>query len=77
MIYIRYFFQLTIALSWIVAAAVGLKTVDSEILSRANPTLIDSVLWQHRKSQAWIIFLYLYAFFVGIPPLFFPQQFTH
>ena len=32
---------LTIALSWIVAAAVGLKTVDSEILSRANPTLID------------------------------------
>ena len=32
---------LTIALSWIVASAVGLKTVDSEIWSRANPTLID------------------------------------
>lgn len=32
---------LTIALSWIVAGAVGLKTVDSEVLSRANPTLID------------------------------------
>ena len=32
---------LTILLSWIVALGVGLKTVDSEILSRTNPTLID------------------------------------
>ena len=32
---------LTIFLSWIIALGVGLKTVDSEILSRTNPTLID------------------------------------
>ncbi|MEL6930230.1 MAG: TIGR00341 family protein [Cyanobacteria bacterium J06600_6] len=32
---------LTIAASWLTASIVGLETVDSEILSRTNPTLID------------------------------------
>ena len=32
---------LTIGASWLTAAVVGLETVDSEILSRTNPTLID------------------------------------
>ena len=32
---------LTILASWVTASLIGLKTVDSEILSRTNPTLID------------------------------------
>ena len=32
---------LTILASWLTASVIGLKTVDSEILSRTNPTLID------------------------------------
>lgn len=32
---------LTIGASWLTASLVGLETVDSEILSRTNPTLID------------------------------------
>lgn len=32
---------LTILISWLTASVIGLKTVDSEILSRTNPTLID------------------------------------
>lgn len=32
---------LTILLSWLTAWLIGLKTVDSEIISRTNPTLID------------------------------------
>ena len=32
---------LTIATSWLAVSIVGLETVDSEILSRTNPTLID------------------------------------
>ena len=32
---------LTVFLSWIIALGVGFKTVDTEILSRTNPTLID------------------------------------
>ena len=32
---------LTVAVSWLTASAIGLETVDSEILSRTNPTLID------------------------------------
>lgn len=32
---------LTIITAWITASIIGLKTVDSEILSRVNPTLID------------------------------------
>ena len=32
---------LTILASWITASLIGLETVDSEILSRTNPTLID------------------------------------
>ena len=32
---------LTVVLSWIIAVGIGFKTVDSEILSRTNPTLID------------------------------------
>jgi uncharacterized hydrophobic protein (TIGR00271 family) len=32
---------LTIFASWLTASLIGLKTVDSEILSRTNPTLID------------------------------------
>ncbi|GAB4538955.1 MAG: DUF389 domain-containing protein [Pleurocapsa sp.] len=32
---------LTIFASWLTALLIGLKTVDSEILSRTNPTLID------------------------------------
>ena len=32
---------LTILIAWITASIIGLKTVDSEILSRINPTLID------------------------------------
>ncbi|MDJ0568878.1 MAG: TIGR00341 family protein [Pleurocapsa sp. MO_192.B19] len=33
--------MLTIVASWLTASIIGLKTVDSEILSRTNPTLID------------------------------------
>ena len=32
---------LTVATSWLAASIIGLETVDSEILSRTNPTLID------------------------------------
>ena len=32
---------LTVAASWITASIIGLETVESEILSRTNPTLID------------------------------------
>ena len=32
---------LTIAISWLTASAIGLETVESEVLSRTNPTLID------------------------------------
>ena len=32
---------LTIAISWLAASAIGLETVESEVLSRTNPTLID------------------------------------
>lgn len=32
---------LTILASWLTATFIGLKTVDSEILARANPTLVD------------------------------------
>ncbi|VEP16653.1 conserved membrane hypothetical protein [Hyella patelloides LEGE 07179] len=32
---------LTILVSWLTSSLIGLKTVDSEILSRSNPTLID------------------------------------
>lgn len=32
---------LTIATSWLTASLIGLETVDSEILSRTNPTLMD------------------------------------
>ena len=32
---------LTILASWLAASVIGLKSVDSEILSRTNPTLID------------------------------------
>ncbi|MDJ0679014.1 MAG: TIGR00341 family protein [Xenococcaceae cyanobacterium MO_167.B52] len=32
---------LTILASWVTASLIGLETVDSEILSRTNPTLID------------------------------------
>ena len=32
---------LTVTASWLTASAIGLQTVDSEILSRTNPTLID------------------------------------
>ncbi|MEM8830870.1 MAG: TIGR00341 family protein [Cyanobacteria bacterium P01_G01_bin.19] len=32
---------LTIAASWLTASIIGLETVDSEILSRTNPTLLD------------------------------------
>lgn len=32
---------LTIAFSWLTASAIGLETVESEVLSRTNPTLID------------------------------------
>lgn len=32
---------LTIGISWLTASLIGLKTVDSEILSRTNPTLLD------------------------------------
>ncbi|WP_019509610.1 TIGR00341 family protein [Pleurocapsa sp. PCC 7319] len=32
---------LTLIASWLTASIIGLKTVDSEILSRTNPTLID------------------------------------
>lgn len=33
--------SLTIFVSWLTAYIIGLKTVDSEILSRTNPTLVD------------------------------------
>lgn len=32
---------LTVAASWFTASIIGLETIDSEILSRTNPTLID------------------------------------
>lgn len=32
---------LTVVVSWLTASIMGLKTVDSEILSRTNPTLVD------------------------------------
>ena len=32
---------LTVAASWLTASLIGLETVDSEILSRTNPTLLD------------------------------------
>ena len=32
---------LTVVISWLTASIMGLKTVDTEILSRTNPTLID------------------------------------
>ena len=32
---------LTIVFSWLTASAIGLETVESEVLSRTNPTLID------------------------------------
>ena len=32
---------LTIVISWLTASAIGLETVESEVLSRTNPTLID------------------------------------
>ena len=32
---------LTVLASWITASLIGLKTIDSEIISRTNPTLID------------------------------------
>ena len=32
---------LTVAVSWLTASIIGLETVDSEILSRTTPTLID------------------------------------
>ena len=32
---------LTIAISWLTASVIGLETVESEVLSRTNPTLID------------------------------------
>ena len=32
---------LTIVASWLTASIIGLRTVDSEILSRTNPTLVD------------------------------------
>ena len=32
---------LTIVVSWLTASAIGLETVESEVLSRTNPTLID------------------------------------
>ena len=32
---------LTVVASWLTASAIGLETIDSEILSRTNPTLID------------------------------------
>lgn len=32
---------LTVAISWLTASAIGLETVESEVLSRTNPTLID------------------------------------
>ena len=32
---------LTIVASWLTASIMGLKTIDSEILSRTNPTLVD------------------------------------
>ncbi len=32
---------LTVAASWLTASIIGLETIDSEILSRTNPTLID------------------------------------
>ena len=32
---------LTVVISWLTASIIGLKTLDSEILSRTNPTLVD------------------------------------
>ena len=32
---------LTIVISWLTASIIGLRTVDTEILSRTNPTLVD------------------------------------
>jgi uncharacterized hydrophobic protein (TIGR00271 family) len=32
---------LTVVISWLTASAIGLETVESEVLSRTNPTLID------------------------------------